>query len=42
LQLEEATLPEPFAVPARTETVLREFLHRFYLEYMTSIPLVMQ
>jgi len=42
LQLEDNALPEPFLSPARKEKVLREFLHRYYLEYMKLVPLVMQ
>lgn len=42
LQLEDETLPEPFLSPGRKEIVLREFLHRFYLEYMKLVPLIMQ
>lgn len=39
---EDETLPEPFVSPARKELVLREFLHRYYLEHMKQIPLIMQ
>lgn len=42
LQVEEGALPEPFVSPVRKEIVLRDFLHRYYLEYMKIIPLVMQ
>jgi hypothetical protein len=42
LQVEEGGLPEPFVSPMRKEVVLREFLHRYYLEYMKLIPIVMQ
>lgn len=42
LHVEDDTLPEPFLSPARKDKVLREFLHRYYLEYMKLVPLVMQ
>lgn len=42
LHLVEEALPEPFLSSARKEKVLREFLHRYYLDYMKLIPLVMQ
>lgn len=40
--LQSETLPEPLMSIARRESVLREFLHRYYLEYMKLIPVVMQ
>jgi len=40
--VESSGLPEPFGSPLRKEIVLREFLHRFYLEQMKHIPVVMQ
>jgi len=42
LQQEEGALPEPVMSMARREGVLREFLHRYYVEYMKLIPVVMQ
>jgi hypothetical protein len=42
LALDDENLPEPFISSPRKELVLREFLHRYYLEYMKLISLVMQ
>lgn len=42
MEWDDDALPEPFVSTTRKEIVLREFLHRFYLEYMKNIPLILQ
>lgn len=42
LKTDGEALPEPIVSTARKERVLHEFLHRYYLEYMRLVPVVLQ
>jgi hypothetical protein len=42
LGLDDERLPEPFVSPVRKQAVLREFLTRYYIEYASQVPLIMQ